>query len=500
MNSKACKVFVKGIGELFVRQCKQDNLEPFTPNSDGASSLASKNTNSGTNKQVGGWVMTEKGTGMFLQVYGDIGLALDHFNATDEQRKTVGLTTKLRVRVDQATKPDATIVSRIGESWLPDLRKSILASEDSNPFLSLPTMAKLQVGRLAAGLLEKAECSERFADLLLARTLGLAQLCGIDEITTADLMYVMANATFFEKLARAYIGAVLGIHKSVISNMAFGTGFGGEGKILGSTQNVTHNFDQLAPKFLGDFTEVGSIHNGTVTMKYPLPAQQLQDIVIKVPGSAKAKERESVHMLSGWANSLARRPENARKRTFAKEMTVGLARDFTNQFMPQAAIRKIDGFRQRVLHNDIHGNPLHLSQEAEKIKLHVKRVSDGRLIVKPAEFGDIKGAIITGQGVFGKSCGCTAPDPEKLIGKKRKFNGVPLTDHFCLAFDKLNLRARNFDGLQLQWIAGDLPMQILLADVWSCNTYVQVKGECLYCCLDRALGTGCDLIIAGGML
>src|SRR5262249_35845798 len=160
----------------------------------------------------------------------------------------MGLTTKLRVRVDQATKPDPTIVDRIGESWLPGLRKSILASEDSNPFLSVQTMAKLQVGRLAAGLMEKAEGSKHFADLLMPRTLGLAQLCGIDEITTADLMYVMANATFFEKLARAYIGAILEVHKSMISNMAFGTGFGGEGKILGSTQNATHNFDQLAPK------------------------------------------------------------------------------------------------------------------------------------------------------------------------------------------------------------------------------------------------------------
>jgi hypothetical protein len=55
-----------------------------------------------------------------------------------------------------------------------------------------------------------------------------------------------------------------------------------------------------------------------------------------------------------------------------------------------------------------------------------------------------------------------------------------------------------FDSILCHWTTGDLPRILVWAESLIKGTYIQVSGECMYCATSWALGSGCNMIIAGG--
>ena len=72
-------------------------------------------------------------------------------------------------------------------------------------------------------------------------------------------------------------------------------------------------------------------------------------------------------------------------------------------------------------------------------------------------------------------------------------NGVKVDN--CALLDERRLM---FHNLYLVWETSDIVMLVCGADKYLYSTYIQAFGECMYCAVNRALGTGCSFLIAGG--
>jgi hypothetical protein len=481
LNHKASNQFLDEIKVLFTRLTQQGYLETLLP------PLGTSPDNSQTRV---GWVITDKGTEMFAEVYCDIALALERFGMPFEKIDAMGLRRRLMVNINSTSKGN-DIQSRLGATWPAEYQEDLLKT--SNPFKHLPAMQNKDKGRHALGMVGKALRSPEHKDLLLKRILALAQFCGLSEISLSDLIELMAHACHYEKLMRRYVAAGIGIHHSFITNLAFGD-FGGQP--LGSTENPDHDFTQLVPRFWGGFVQVGVIRGGKAQVTYPSPGEELKNVRIKVDMSAHAKENEPVFMVPGWATAIFHRPDHPRVRSMTKDLTVGVLRETGYAFIPNFVVSKIEGKRQNIYAHDIHGNALYFSLELEYIYINIKRVADGRLVAKMSELGDWRPSAFPGQGVFGVPCRCQRPDPKKII-RDRRFNGCPLRDVFHYKYSNQNLFV-GYETTQYHWVGGDLPMILFRADSIVMNTYIQMRGECLYCATSRALGTRCSLIISGG--
>lgn len=444
------KNFFSELPVLLERQCQLGNLESRPSPAESAPGRGGKR-----------YIMTERGAHMILTIYDDIAVAAYEYNVIE----SVGLQNKVTVYAS----PDGIqgkLRDRIGQRWPSHMRERILRSKDTYPFLR--AISRLQRPALAMGLIRKATRSRSFTDLLIPRFLGLAQLCGIEYITGMDLLELVADAPFYEKLIRIYISFIIGnIDKTTISNAAFGNIFAGHR--IGSTQYIHSNFSNLAPKMPGTIVQVGTIRDGKAHLEYPQPLESCTRVTFHISSGVDQKEGEPIYMLSGWAACLALRPPQVAAQTKTQPLNC--------------------------LYYDVHGSPLYAVSKPEEFHVTIKRVSDGRLFGKPAAFGWVRPPRVTGQGIYGRRCGCTTMNPDRRVhaGGPAKFNGVPLRS-LLGSGEKLT-----WDDIRMEWHAGDLPMQLHYKDAFPYSTYVQVPGECLYCALDRALGTGCWIMIAGGL-
>ncbi|SPO03730.1 uncharacterized protein DNG_06413 [Cephalotrichum gorgonifer] len=413
------------------------------------------------------WIMTDRGLQMALRVYDDIRMALEYFGVPPETQAIIGLRTKVVVHGTKNGSPKG-LRKRIGANWPPQIRERILQDKTLNPFLSAPNFKRIGRFRLAMGLIRKASRSERYTDLFMARLLALAQLCGVTEINFKDLQELAVHGHYYEKLARGYIAMVIGnIDKSMITNLSFGNILN-KGPI-GSTENVESGFADAVPKMTGTFVQLGVVQGGTVVTTWPTPSTELPYVQFRIPKDSQAKEGEPIYMLSGWAASLAMR---------GPEPPPGTA---------------VNSQGLWVVQRDIHGSPMYLYTIA--VSVTIKRVADGRLVAKPSSFGWRKSPKVTGQGVFGRPCDCSVPAPNRRldISLESRFNGVVLTNlHEKEGYDF------TFHDLNVVWSTGDMIANVEGADRYANSTYIQVSGECVYCAVDRALGSGCSFLMAGG--
>lgn len=297
-----------------------------------------------------------------------------------------------------------------------------------------------------------------------------------------DLLELVAQAPFYEKFSRIYISLVVGsVDKSALSNAAFGNIF--LGKPIGSTQYINSDFANLAPKMPGTMVQIGTISNGTVHLTYPQTLDRCNNIKFSIAKDGEARSGEPVYMLLGWAACLALRP-------------------------PHQQTQKKD--EVRYLHFDIHGSPLYAVPEVQWFKISIKRVSDGRLIGKPSMFGIMRPPHVTDQGIYGNPCGCNTPDPRKKVDawQPTAFNGVrlsvfagalPFWGNVASTLTGQEQEELTYDDMRIIWQAGDLPMQLFEVYAYPYSTYMQVPGECLSCAINRALGTGRWLLIAGSL-
>ena len=359
-----------------------------------------------------------------------------------------------------------------------------------NPFLSSKKMKKADIGRHASGILEKSRRSPGMAGVVLLRVLALAQVCGLSEVSLADLIDMMAHACLYEQLARQYIAAVLGVKHTDITRFGYRLP---NGQFLGS---LDYSEPRLASP--NGAIEVGQIRQGNPHLTYPLPIDQLQDVRIQVSSKIQVTENEPVFMPPGIATALFYRPVNNRKRSIGKDLTAGVGKEVFHGLMPNFVSSKVEGSRQKALKQDIHGNALYLSREAEWVTLKVYRsTTDGRLYARITEAGDFVWQILP-QGLFGTPCNCDKPDPKKRI-VKREINGIPITDVFDQSLFRQTNTYVGYESCQFHWVAGDLPMIISKASRVVMNTYVQVHGQCLFCALNMAMGLGCSIVIAKGL-
>lgn len=457
-RNKEKKAFYDVMPALLDRQVAMGNLAPLQP--------------------AGGWITTDAGTQTPLTVYEDIRLALDYYRVPDEGRAAIGLYNKLTIRPAWKS-PAGPVRSRIGRRWPPHLRETILRSNEYNPFLSHPsTVLRLHRQFLSMGLIRKAErAADGHAHLLLPRLLALAQLCGVDEgdLGLTDLQELLVHAHQYEKLARAMVAAVIGgdnLHRSAITTLALGNLMDGGTRSLGSVPLIKRGFAEKVPTMPGvQLVAVGVVRGG---LMYPDSPEKLNNVQFRIRRSVGAKEEEVIYMEAGWAAALALRPPKSDDQPW-----------------------------EPVLRRDVHGSPLYRPW-ADTVHVQVKRLSDRRLVAKPSRFGFCFPPASSGQGVFGRPCGCRVSDRRKRIdlADEGEINGVNLS---------VSSKTSKFTGLRIDWTTGDVPMLLYNTDHfgdssyrltgyhgYGHSTYVQVRGECLHCAVNRALGTGCPILVAGG--
>lgn len=451
---KEKKLWYNTLPALLERQRVVGNLEPLHPQAPPTTTE---------------WITTNSGALMVLTIYDDIRLAIEYFRVPPETQAALCLSSKVVVRTSRDTSPKS-LRDRIGARWHPEHRARLLSDKTANPFLSLPDVKRIGRFRLAGGLLRKASRSDGFADLFVPRLVGLAQLCGVEAVNLSDLAELAVHAPFYEKLARAHVALLIrNVDVSRITNLSLGNIV--NNAPLGSTQNVRSGFAEASPKFTGRMVAIGTVQGGKPVIVYPKPMEQLYGVSWQIASKAQAKEGEQIFMLDGWAAAVAMRPE----------------------LTPERAARTRPGFR--VVRSDVHGSPLYNHTKITKITFRVKRVSDGRLIAKPAGLGFYKMPKVTGQGIFGRACDCMKAMAGKRIdaGDGAMVNGVKV-DNSAL----LDERRLMFHNLYLVWETSDIVMLVCGADKYFYSTYIQAFGECMYCAVNRALGTGCTFLIAGG--
>lgn len=478
LDRRACQQFLEEIQTLFVRLTKLGYLTPLIPTTQKDAKTARM-----------GWIMTPAGVDeLFFNVYTDIKNAPYQSKLSVERLKAFGVMEPVVVNLNSPSK-GTQIRQRLGVTWPAQYRQRML--QHINPFQSMPTIAKKDMGRFARAMVRKALRSPVHTDLLLARTLGLAQFCGLGEVSLADMIELMVHACHYESTARRYLAALIGMHYTVFTGFALVDSLNGQ--VLGSLENPGKNFAKLAGNFSDSLVQIGVAENGKPRIS---GAEDMPNVKFNIQSAARAKQGEAIYMISGWALALRHRPKNhPQMRSTARDLTVGLAKDVGKSFVPAPLLKKMTGLGRNVYKQDVHGNNLYYSAELETIEVRIRRTTGGRLVGKISQFGDWRPAAFSGRGVFGVRCGCTQADLTKVMTGS-KFNGFPVFNVYKLrAGEKMLI---GYDNTFFHWTAGDLPMILFWAHAHVTGTYIQVAGECVYCATSRAFGVGCNLIIAGG--
>lgn len=431
-----------------------------------------------------GW-KTASGVGVdvFYQIYPDIQVAIDRLGCESDTLANAGLHQPVTLHFDSDAR-DPTVRQRVGSGWPAKLQDQVLQDPDCNPLRRQKShsMAKSAIGHHCVGILAKSKKSPKFAGAVILRVLGLARACGIHELSVADFLEIMANASVYEQLARNYYAAVLGVNDvshfgyrlsggDVVGNLTLGGGVEDDGVV-----------------------QVGTMAQEHPVLTYPRPVEQLQNTKIKLAWGTKIENGEPIFMATGLAMALSCRPSDQRKRNFAKELAI----EFAQGFIPSGLL-KHNSSTAHILtaKRDVHGNPFYRPRESDHVKLKVYRSSDDqRLYATISEIGDWNWHW-SPTGLFGKPCGCDRPDPMKHI-TNRQFEGIPITDVAIHTASKQNVTPIMHDQLQLHWVTGDLPLMISKTCRLLINTYVQAPGECLHCAICSATAHGCAVIIAGG--
>jgi hypothetical protein len=167
---------------------------------------------------------------------------------------------------------------------------------------------------------------------IVTRAIGLAQLCGIEEIGLVDIIEGLSMSFMFETIARHMVASIRGLHGSQVYNISL--------HMKGSSENVPTEFAVRAKSFIGPKEIVG---------RWTAAGVMLDGINVSVvarPEVNMPKEGEEIWCMSGWAEAL-------RRQTTKASDIVGM---------------------------DIHGSRLECNKRSV-VKLSLKRV-DGILMIK----------------------------------------------------------------------------------------------------------------------
>ncbi|KAL4890578.1 hypothetical protein BDV59DRAFT_209692 [Aspergillus ambiguus] len=485
MGAKAAKEFTANLQEFLTYFTQYNYMEPLLPPHYAAGGYA----------PIGWRTNPSKSVGIFYHIYPDIAAAIEQNGFKDAMVAEAGLDRPVVLNVN-SIKREATVRQRLGAGWPARVRKKLLQDSDTNPFyndtttMTTTTARRKETGRRSAGAMARSRRAQGFAGAVILRVLGLARVCGVYELSVADVLEIMAHAWRYEQLARNFLAALLGLHGFNLTRYGYRLP---NGQTLGTRKNEVIPSEGLA----GYFIHVGAVVHGRPVLSYPAATEQLQDVEVKLGRETSVAEHEPILMDSAMATALFFRPAIRRKRTVTRDLTVGVLREVGYGLMPNSVVSRLEGARQRALKNDVHGNPLWQSQDAEPIKVRVVRHrASQKLVAWISTIGDYHWDW-SPAGVFGKPCACGNDPGKRLVD--RRFRGIPVTEVFCHSLAAQTQNAVGPEGLQFHWVTGDLPLAMQKTGASGMNMYVQVRGECLYCAANNATAYGCEAVIAGGI-
>lgn len=293
---------------------------------------------------------------------------------------------------------------------------------------------------------------------IVTRAIGLAQLCGIEEIGLVDIMEGLSMSFVFETIARHMVASVRGVHASQVYNVGL--------HINGSSENVATQFAVKAKSFIGPREVIG---------KWTATGAALDGIKVKVvarPEINMPKEGEEIWCMSGWAEAL-------RMHTAKADEMAG---------------------------TDVHGSQL-LCDKKSVVKLSLKRV-DGILMVKIKQVtlqictrndfvthilqvGILSVSDRYCGGITGLPCPCDSPDPRKRLAPNGKIGKLKLVYQSC---DPVSLKAVKPRTISVLKTYNDAIVRTLACHVLT-SSYLRAENECLHCAVSRAAGAGCNTVL-----
>ncbi|XP_006457015.1 hypothetical protein AGABI2DRAFT_181401 [Agaricus bisporus var. bisporus H97] len=276
---------------------------------------------------------------------------------------------------------------------------------------------------------------------IVTRAIGLAQLCGIEEIGLVDIMEGLSMSFVFETIARHMVASVRGVHASQVYNVGL--------HINGSSENVATQFAVKAKNFIGPREVIG---------KWTATGAALDGIKVKVvarPEINMPKEGEEIWCMSGWAEAL-------RMHTAKADEMAG---------------------------TDVHGSQL-LCDKKSVVKLSLKRV-DGILMVKIKQVGILSVSDRYCGGITGLPCPCDSPDPRKRLAPNGKIGKLKLVYQSC---DPVSLKAVKPRTISVLKTYNDAIVRTLACHVLT-SSYLRAENECLHCAVSRAAGAGCNTVL-----
>ena len=284
----------------------------------------------------------------------------------------------------------------------------------------------------------------------------------------------------FETVARARVADLRGHHASqIINTQLFG----------GSTESAARQFAERAVDFRDERVVVGRVEEKGIVRFY-MPwvqarCQFSQSIDTSIPYGT------SVYMLAGWAKLIQQR-ENFEFKRIKFVITA------TGQI-------------------DVHGNNYKRMDELSKLLFGVEMLSDGTLMAKPEKFGTWayqgparyqRGSAKTtasGEekhfgGLVGPvNCGCVADEIKgRLVQTNRYGNELKILNNSVVHNSIQHTKDLSKKCVSILWHTGDWPIGVLMMQILPHSSYLQGRGECLYCAVENAALAGCPEVIACG--
>jgi hypothetical protein len=289
-------------------------------------------------------------------------------------------------------------------------------------------------------------------------------------------------------VARARIAKLRSHHASEIFNGLL---------FEGSTESAAKLFGKLAADFTGERVVIGRV-------KAKKKSEFLDEYAssrceLSGPSEKKHEVGKDIYMLAGWANLIKHREPI--------EKLYGALAQMVHLHAPTKAC-------------DIHGNTYMSAGKMGKILFSVKELPDGSLMAKPKKFdcfdyrskADYKkgSSNVNAMGeekLFGgivgpTTCLCrgTADVITKgqLIKNWKLGNGLKIVSRDSIDNSIEHTKDMSTKKISILWRPGDWAMGCFLMQTLPQSSYMQGRGQCLYCAVESAALAGCPEVIACG--
>src|SRR5437764_1956509 len=440
---------------------------------------------------------------MVLDIYPDIKQYLNDQAFTEAEMKKIGLYSDVSLYADstKALDLEQRLSACCARAGVKDITKTDADKRIANvSFVQMGAIA-LQNSFIAEG--ERREQGGKPAVVpVLGRILGIAAICGLKEITMAEIseshlasLLTRADgaiATFLGKSpivqteARARIAKLRKQHASPIFQVSL---FGG------STESAGDLFQRIAAQDRVLVGHVKGVGKSEFLDEYVSPRCELSGPVEKTHEAG-----EPIYMMVGWANLIKHREPIEKLHSAISQMA--------HIHTPAKAV-------------DLHGNTYMSAGKLNRIVFTVKALADGPLLARPKKFGrfdyhskaDFKnGSILVDAmgeeklfgGIVGPAvCSCQGGPAEanakgQLIKTWKLGKGLKINSRDFVNSSISHTNDMSTKKISILWRPGDWAMGCFFMQTLPQSSYLQGRGQCLYCAVEGAALAGCPEVIACG--